>query len=209
MNSIRTAGGVQSVLLILTLFGSASAEPVLLGEWFRSQSYNQQSALPPTIPFRFTSRYDINFTEFIGGTWTQNIGHADVGQTFDAPQAVVDSLGESLRYMDVRFGGGIGNTNLDIIAPLSGHLQARESYTQYVSALTDYRVTRITRTIDSLILQPGSDSGNHREGGMQTVRLYGERIPEPTSVLLFALSALAIFAMRPTNRCLLRGSRKQ
>lgn len=72
------------------------------------------------------------------------------------------------------------------------------SYEQYVPVITEYRVTRITRTIDDFLIQP------NRFGGAQTISFYGNLIPEPGTLLGLTASLILLACRRPrrpNSRC--------
>jgi hypothetical protein len=107
---------VYSLVLVIVT-ASVHAEPILLAEWTRSQDGHFESGpAPATIPFRFMARRDA--TDLVGTTWTQQVGHADVGQTFEAPLTIVTPIAESFLNPEVRFGGGVSISDLDIVIPL-------------------------------------------------------------------------------------------
>jgi hypothetical protein len=60
--------------------------------------------------------------------------------------------------------------------------------------LTGYRVTSITQTVDHVSFQPEGD--RWRVNAAQTIRIYGETIPEPGTWLLVAMALLACFGIR-------------
>lgn len=208
---IVVAFSIFAATIAINPCGVAHAEPILLAEWTRDQPATfvdwRQPTLPSTVPFTFTSLLYTSPSVFIGGDWTQQIGHASVGATFEAPPAIVNLLDDTFLGSGVRFGGGVGNFNSFIndlsnwLIPPGGN-SSIGFYTQHVPQLHDYRVGRLTRTIDSVILEwvPNATGRAYYLGGQQTVRLYGQLIPEPGSIALGLVALMFISAIRPTNR---------
>jgi hypothetical protein len=162
----------------------ASAQPVLLAEFkqaHRLGAFEFGSTLPSGVPFRFQAIRSLGGNgPFVGGSWTQSISQADVGQTFAAPSEIVDLLRDPIRTGI--FGAAVGFATI-YDGPLDYWINKApgtfppDTFTLYVPDYTDYWLTELTRTIDSFVLdwvQPGQI---YVPGGGQTIRFYGELIP--------------------------------
>jgi hypothetical protein len=181
----------------------AQGAPILLAEWTRDQAPRLRVGEAPgtTLQYHFLMSFSP-----LGGGWTQNVAANDVGMTFLAPPETVHVLNEALISDQTILGGSVGsdadfhNTIANWLVWPDGAMGI--TYNQLVPQLPDYNLTEIARTVNSFVLQPlGTDT--FRFGGSQTIRLYGELVPEPTTLLFGAMNsliiALAVSRRRPRH----------
>jgi hypothetical protein len=125
--------------------------------------------------------------------WNAQHTLSQIGQTFVAPPDIVGGIAATSVNPDVLFTsqvgpqpGGFGGYD-DLSPPTGTNMDLGQLRMQlFVSNPTAYRVTSIERTINNVILEwvPGGVGEAYRAGGMQTVRLYGVQVPEPSTLIL-------------------------
>jgi hypothetical protein len=192
-------------------------EPVQLGQLYHSGTWFDDE---PSQPFRFS------FTVYLGPGQPVELLRmptiADVGQTFAADPITLTKFNTVLTddVISHTFDSGFGqpvpfHAQVDEFfdGPFMGEIPPTHSpdnpaivmkafVPQLGPNFSGYAITRVDQTIHGFnIDQPGGPNTFYRYWGAQTVRIYGERIPEPDIYLLVALGLIG-FSWRQ-NRLIL------
>jgi hypothetical protein len=117
--------------------------------------------------------------------------HFDMVLNFNRSEAFIGS--EALE--DMHFETNLGAIIMDRYAPVLG------------PALVGYTITDITRTIDRFELLHVSGP-NYAQFGTQTIRIYGDAIPEPGTGTLMGITALFAAACLSTRRGVLSSNHR-
>jgi hypothetical protein len=137
--------------------------------------------------------------------WSVFAAPADVGSTFFMPQELVPRFHTILTHPDRIFvvPGLFGDGSHSFISPPK--LNQTDPPGEVITVtrvapnlgpnLFGYRVTSITQTIDELVYT-NIASNRFRGTGSHTVRVYGEIIPEPASVLTMVIATLLCCGLR-------------
>jgi hypothetical protein len=178
------------------------AEPMLLAEL---ESFgNCFDCFPTNIAFEFAS-----FIVPVGGPfveWSLPVVPTDVDRTFSVPPDLLPTFNALLgnpAVIGVRTGFSVNNAidRRTVYTPAItfGTSTDVPSVTRLAPILgpnfTGYRITDITQTIDELVIEQIS-STRYRERGAHTIRIYGERVPEPSSLWLVGIAHLLCYTLR-------------
>ena len=181
------------VTAVLTVFIAArvSAAPIPLLEMKWQQGDFENGSAPPSVEFVF-------FAAGYAG-WTSELGPADVGKSFWAPMDVVEGVNTALNDADAGYGLGngpgnfVGNFSLPLEqeptsnppCPLPGQCFG---IAIYVDDIQSQRVTAVERVINYLELT--DFFGNWTISASQSIRYWGEPVPEPNSAAIVLLVLL-------------------
>jgi hypothetical protein len=138
----------------------------------------------------------------IGVGWSHDVTASDVGHVFTVDSDDVNGMAEALTRPNPYFGIGItGQNSLEfsleslLEPPIPAGAGNTVSFTLHVTDLMEYRANQVLVTIDDFsIIDTGV--GTWTFGGALTARVYGDRVPEPTSFLLFVLTWSLCFRFR-------------
>jgi hypothetical protein len=149
------------------------------------------SELPNAVNFSFSTSLLMpeSFTH-----WGSQHTPGDIGKTLLASPDVVGGVAAATTNPKVVFVMSIGPDSgrfggYDDLMPPTGEDLGILRMKLFVPNPTDYHVTSIERAINNVILRwvPNGEGSYYHIGGMQTVRLFGVMVPEPSvSALLFA-----------------------
>jgi hypothetical protein len=173
----------------------------LIVEIENAQGVNLTSG-EPEMPFNFA----VGSTSF----WNLVATQSDVGKTFSAPFNLLPIYAERLTSPATIFvqinccGGGsrdffsppLLNTGTTIPDPV---LITRVA-PNLGPNLVGYRVTDVTQTIDEITITQVSGDRYNRHG-THTIRIWGDRIPEPTSSLLLVFACIFLGSLRIRLSC--------
>jgi hypothetical protein len=171
----------------------AYSAPTLIAEFSYDSGlqFTPGSVLPSSVNFSFATTLGTPDTLT---HWASQHNPVDIGQTLLAPPEVVRGVAAVTTNPHVVFVVSIGPDSgrfggYDDLMPPTGEDLGVLRMKLFVSNPTSYQVSSIERMINNVVLRwvPGGEGSYYHTGGMQTVRLYGEIIPEPSiSALLFA-----------------------
>jgi hypothetical protein len=187
------------LLSFLLLFGASPvvAAQSLLAEFTQHTNWLSLNGaidgqLPPTVAFTFVLRDQPTNTEL---NWTQQLSLDDVDKAFSAPAAVIDPFSSIALQSDTRVELHIGPEPSSPVQFGSPAAPSPEVFdlpwsTLYVPDISAYRLTGIERIVDSVLNEwvPGAEGRDCYLGGAQRIRVYGLRVPEPSTLILFFIS---------------------
>jgi hypothetical protein len=151
-------------------------------------------------PFQFRAYEENIFPTPVYFAWEGNYSVADVGDSFFAPPDVVNGATAALRsptaIFDLQSGAfGFSQRRLNEVPWGVENCSGPNHTCVFVDDPSDYFVTSIERTIDMLAITAASTSTYHIQGA-QTIRLFGEHIPEPRTAALVILAASSCIVIR-------------
>jgi hypothetical protein len=205
-----------SIALFATVFsGRSLAEPTLLVEIHNFDDCFDCSPTGTFFHFNVLILTD-PLPPQIRAEWSVFGAPANVGNTFVMPNDLLPAFNTVLTHPNDIFGslGLFGNASHIFDSPPK--LNFTTTNQDFITVtrvapnlgpnLAGYRVTNITQTIDQLQYSNITPS-RFRGMGAHTVRVYGEVIPEPTSVLYMTIVFLLYFCLRVSvSRCKLSPS---
>jgi hypothetical protein len=188
---------------LLSFFGvvdiEVRAEPIILME-FRSDGGALPNVVGQPVRVAFNARSDDGPVAQIGGLYTTS----DVGSTFSAEPATVELFETHFQAPSGRFAfddGPTTPTNLlvDQLWSVPTSIAASTIHVPRLGhGLTGYNLTSITQTLDALTYRmSGTDIISE---STQTIRLYGQAVPEPATIAFSVVHILSTL-------CWARGSR--
>jgi hypothetical protein len=179
------------------------AEPILLAQMYHSETQGEDNG------HRFNFLFMIATVES-SAEISRMPTSADVGQTFPADAATVAMFHDPGGQIISAFGppGMVTPSGIGIGDFFNGPFTSGEFPTvpvpenrlimkEFISEPAFrgyYRITGVDQTIDGLSIEP-QNATRSLYWGAQTIRIFGERIPEPTSLLLI-MSGLVGLAWR-------------
>jgi hypothetical protein len=184
---------------------NAGAIPIL--EIQHKSSQFLDGPLPTSAPLRFAG-------EILGGTgfpifdWTQNYTPADVGMSFFADQAIVDGTNTVLAarqngfYFIDNWPGETATVTLGNLAPPYPNDPCPTGDSAFtckmylVDDVRDYRATALERIVKNLELIEVEAGEHWTIHAHQFIRYWGELVPEPSAITLFALGHIALWVRR-------------
>jgi hypothetical protein len=124
--------------------------------------------------------------------WFESYGMDDVGDSFFAPPEVVNNAAIALKspstYYIMITAGLSDPAGPGRLIDWSTSDPCNPCATVFVSDVTAHEVSAVERVIDSLVVEP-TGFGTWVFGGKQTIRFWGEPIPEPNSLALLVMTA--------------------
>ena len=150
------------------------------------------SVLPSSVDFSFGTTLGTPETRT---HWAGQYTPSDIGQTLLAPPDVVAGVSATITNPNVIFTMNIGQAprfgGYDDLTPPTGNDNDLGTLrmTLFVPNPSSYQVRSIERTINNVVLQwvPSGEGKYFHIGGKQTILLYGEQIPEPSTFLLVGI----------------------
>jgi hypothetical protein len=128
-------------------------------------------------------------------SWIQTFTAESVGQTFTAPESLLVPF--ALRWPDY------SPPNFDnsvVYTAGASELPIRLSWIADIPESARSRpLVRIERTIDAVIIEEPNPGRTILHGGTQTIRFYGEAIPEPSAYHLAQLAVNICISLRPSR----------
>jgi hypothetical protein len=174
---------MRRTLLISLIFGVSFAAPsksapIVLKELSYSDGGTQFAATPTSLPFDFRIYEPDIFPTPVYTTWLQNYSPADVGMSFFAPPEVVA-------------GANASRTSTTAVADLlvNGSAFHSDFHSVWVDFPPGHNITAIERIVDQLVITPVHET-RYTVQFAQRVRIWGERIPEPGTILLLLIGSI-------------------
>jgi hypothetical protein len=193
------------ISIIVTVCSSqwAAAAPEPLIEFRYAVTNAEGGSVPSTSPFRFLVEEELPPQPTLTYVnWLGNYAPSDAGSSFFAPADVVAGANTAFDVSAARYSMRMGMTNYGSPATLSempngtnpSLCSGYACKNQLVSNLAAYQVTAVERVIDQLTITPGGNGYVLRAG--QTIRYWGEVVPEPSSTSLLLVYVAAILPLR-------------
>jgi hypothetical protein len=180
---------------------SADSAPIVLEELSATEAGQLFTALPISVPFDFRIYEPNVFPTPVYFTWFENYSAADIGKSFLAPQNVVDGAIAAFPSPTALY-----------VLQTGGPFFTEPFRWTFVGLPLGYQITAIERVIDEIVLTPISED-RYFVNAAQTIRIWGEPIPEPGTIS-FSLIAWSYVALihrtagrrRPKSRLYCRSS---
>ena len=183
---------LSSAILAICLAASpAHAAPVLLVQFAYDTGDFNIGPLPTEVPFGFWAEEGIGPTNYVG--WVEEYTVNDVGMSFFAPPEMLTGGTAALMSPSAEYwlgnGGNLSTEGRLIDLPSgTGFCNGYACTTVFVPDVSQYVVTAMERTIDKLVLTLIVPDRYYGLEAAHTIRLYGERVPEPSAVALVWLA---------------------
>lgn len=191
---------------IFAIFASIpiQAAPILLAELSYQVTRTDLDMVPDMM---FPSNFPFVMTTFdpivaSSALWESHHSVADVGERFIASSDKVqefDRIGLApTTYLAMHIGAKPGPAGLlqEIVPPTgSDNDQTRGTFFVPLTNIGEFRITGLERTIVSLTVTPVDDNHYLLRAG-QTVRIFGEFVPEPSAIGLSSLFAVQLALLR-------------
>jgi hypothetical protein len=178
---------VLTVVLTVSFAAPTRSAPIVLKQLSQTDGGTQFATTPTSLPFGFFINEPNVFPTPVYASWTQNYSPADVGISFFAPADVVAgataarSSATALAYLEVN--GGVFNLS----QPWSSGFPL------------NHKITAIERIVDQLVITPIHET-RYTVQFAQRVRIWGEPIPEPGTIILILVGSINCAMGRRTRK---------
>lgn len=189
---------VASSLLAAFFVAPCRAAPMLLAQFTLRVGGPGGGSPPATVDFGYRAYQPGPFPTPIYFTWREPYQVSDVGATFLAPTAIIEGANAALRSATAEYSLDIAPAHFatwTLNQPDS--CSTRACLEVFVPDIAAHKVTSVERIIDQLIITPEGD--HYSLTAAQRIRLWGEPIPEPSTVALL-VTAVGIALVTARNR---------
>jgi hypothetical protein len=180
--------------LLLSIFAAlfqstdSQAAPILLVEFSHQSGGVQNGSSPAAVPFQFRGYEPNVFPTPVYFAWAAEYAMTDAGKSFSAPTELVQGATAALHsptgIFDLQSGAvSFSQRRLNEVPWGVDVCEGANHTCVFVDDPTRHFVTAIERIIDDLVITPVTQNSYHVEGA-QTVRLWGEPIPEPNTIAI-------------------------
>jgi hypothetical protein len=193
-------GLIRTVVFIASacIAGPAIATPLLLVEFTHKVNTIEAPSPPPgTVPFDFDASNSVTSVDFL--SWEQNLGPSDSGITFVAPESVIAMANPAFFFPRTSYHLNTGPANSLTVSSLNNPFCNPDACVSVtVPNLSQYKVTSMERVIDELQLID-TQSRFYNLRATQRIRILGEQIPEPATLLLVLVVSGMLMASRQVD----------